>query len=171
MLGQAWKKEYLERCGMLCVMQVLVGAKPQKDPNFVTFFECVRQVLWKFINFWIISKWIALRRSEPCNQGDCLQQRHLILYWTSGYPWPSDTVIHTKPSSVPAWNFYYGPIPLHNRMDTYCAKWAIPWNSGVMQFKKGPHPPPLCLGWMEGRLTTDDGTDGWKGRPPRDIIF
>jgi len=33
MLGQAWKKEYLERCGMLCVMQVLVGAKPQKDPT------------------------------------------------------------------------------------------------------------------------------------------
>jgi hypothetical protein len=55
--------------------------------------------------------------------------------------------LHTEPSSVPAWNFYYGPIPLHNRMDTYCAinraKWAIPWNSGVLQFKKGLCPPPL----------------------------
>jgi hypothetical protein len=68
--------------------------------------------------------------------------------------------LHTKPSLVPAWNFYYGPIPLHNRMDTYCvinrAEWAIPWNSGVLQFKKGPHPPPLCLGWMKGRM---DGKD------------
>jgi hypothetical protein len=75
---------------------------------------------------------------------------------------------------MPAWNFYYGPIPLHNRMDTYCAinraKWAIPWNSGVLQFKKGLRPPPLCLGWMERRMTPDDGTDGWKGRPPKDII-
>jgi hypothetical protein len=59
--------------------------------------------------------------------------------------------------------------PLHNRMDTYCAinraEWAIPWNSGVLQFKKGPRPPPLCLERMMGRMTTDDETDGWKGRP------
>jgi hypothetical protein len=45
-----------------------------------------------------------------------------------------------------AWYFYYGPIPLHNRMDTYCAinraEWAIPWNNGVLQFKKGLCPPP-----------------------------
>jgi hypothetical protein len=50
---------------------------------------------------------------------------------------------------VPAWNCYYGPIPLHNKMDTYCAinrvEWAIPWNSGVLQFKKGPRPPPPPL--------------------------
>ncbi len=82
--------------------------------------------------------------------------------------------LHTEPSSVPAWNFYYGPIPLHNRMDTYCVinkvEWALPWNSGVLQFKKGPRPPPLCLGWMEGRMDDerDDGRDGWKGRPPKD---
>ncbi len=75
--------------------------------------------------------------------------------------------LHTEPSSVPAWNFYYGPIPLHNRVDTYSAmnraEWAIPWNSGVLQFKKGPHPPPsLCLRWMEGRMDDgmDQGTDG-----------
>jgi hypothetical protein len=42
-------------------------------------------------------------------------------------------------------------------MDTYCAinkaEWAIPWNSRVLQFKKGARPPrPLCLGWMEGRM-------------------
>jgi hypothetical protein len=63
-------------------------------------------------------------------------------------------------------------------MDTYCAinraEWAIPWNSGVLQFKKGPRPPPLFAldGWMEGRMDDemDDGTDGWKGRPPKDII-
>jgi hypothetical protein len=52
-----------------------------------------------------------------------------------------------EPSLVPSWNFYYGPIPFHNRMDTYCAinrvEWAILWNSGVLQFKKGPRPPPL----------------------------
>jgi hypothetical protein len=45
MLGQTWKKEYMQRYGMLCVMQVVVGAKPQKDPNFANPFECVRQVL------------------------------------------------------------------------------------------------------------------------------
>ncbi len=41
-------------------------------------------------------------------------------------------------------------------MDTYYAinkvEWAIPGNNGVLQFKKGPRPPPLCLGWMEGRM-------------------
>jgi hypothetical protein len=42
-------------------------------------------------------------------------------------------------------------------MDTYCAinkaEWAIPWNSRVLQFKKGARPPrPLCLGWIEGRM-------------------
>jgi hypothetical protein len=62
--------------------------------------------------------------------------------------------LHIEPSSVPAWNFYYGPMPLHNKMDTYCAinkaEWAIPWNSGVLQFKKGPRLPPLCLGGMDG---------------------
>jgi hypothetical protein len=84
--------------------------------------------------------------------------------------------LHTEPSSVPAWNFYYGPIPLHNRMDIYYAinraEWAIPWNSGVLQFKKGPRPPPLFAldgwkdGWMTGRMDDkmNDGTDGWKGR-------
>jgi hypothetical protein len=56
--------------------------------------------------------------------------------------------------SLPAWNFYYGPIPLHNRMDTYSAinraEWAIPWNSRVLQFKKAPRPSPsLCLVTLE----------------------
>ncbi len=117
--------------------------------------------------------------------------------------------LHTKPSSVPAWNFYYGPIPLHNRMDTYCAinraEWVIRWNSGVLQFKKGSRLPLFALdGWrdrwmtgyqlqyhiqlqyqqhyghvqnpkhflssprMMGRMRMEDGTDGWKGRPPKD---
>jgi hypothetical protein len=76
---------------------------------------------------------------------------------------------------VPAWNFYYGPIPLHNRMDTYCAinraEWAIPWNSGVLQFKKGPRPPPLFAldGWRDGWMTgwTTGRMDGKDDRQPQ----
>jgi hypothetical protein len=67
---------------------------------------------------------------------------------------------------VPAWNFYYGPKPLHNRMDTYCAinraEWAIPWNSGVLQFKKGPRPPPLFALYV--RSAGQTGCTGHDGR-------
>jgi len=45
MLGQTWKNEYMEGCGMLCAMQVVIGVKPQKGPNFVNLLEIVRQVL------------------------------------------------------------------------------------------------------------------------------
>jgi hypothetical protein len=74
--------------------------------------------------------------------------------------------LHTEPSSVPTWYFYYGPIPLHNRMDIYCAinraEWAIPWNSGVLQFKKGPRPPPpslpcMCIQRAKRGCTGHDG--------------
>jgi hypothetical protein len=69
-----------------------------------------------------------------------------------------------------AWNFYYGPIPLHNRMDTYSAinrvEWAIPWNNGVLQFKKGPRPPhPLYLVCALSGL--DGGAQGTMGGPNR----
>jgi hypothetical protein len=74
--------------------------------------------------------------------------------------------LHTEPSSVPTWNFYYGPIPLHNRMDTYStinrAEWAIAWNSGVFNLRKGCALPP-SLPWMDDGM--DDGTDWWKGQP------
>jgi hypothetical protein len=68
-------------------------------------------------------------------------------------------------------------------MDTYCAinraKWVIPWNGGVLQFKKGSRLPFFALdGWKDGRMTRwtmgrmddemDDGTNGWKGWPPKD---
>jgi hypothetical protein len=53
-----------------------------------------------------------------------------------------------RPEWAIPWN--YGPIPLHNMMDTYCAinrpEWAIP--CGVLQFKKGPRPPPPSLPCM-----------------------
>jgi type III secretory pathway component EscU len=45
MLGQTWEKKNMEGCGMLCVMQVVVGAKFQKDPNFVNPSEFVKQML------------------------------------------------------------------------------------------------------------------------------
>ncbi len=78
--------------------------------------------------------------------------------------------LHTEPSSMLAWNFYYGPIPLHNRMDTYSAinrvEWAIPWNNGVLQFKKGPRPPhPLYLVCALSGL--DGGAQGTMGGPNR----
>ncbi len=56
--------------------------------------------------------------------------------------------LHTEPSSVPCFKFLLwanthitGSIPIV----LYRAKWAIPWNSGVLQFKKGPRPPPLLF--------------------------
>jgi hypothetical protein len=53
--------------------------------------------------------------------------------------------------SVPAWNFYYGPIPFRNKMDTYSAinraERAIPWNNEVLQFKKTLF---ALDGWWDG---------------------
>jgi hypothetical protein len=79
--------------------------------------------------------------------------------------------LHTEPSSVPAWYFYYGPIPLHNKMDTYCAinraEWAIPWNSGVLQFKKGRRLPPFFTLYVCSAGQTGVHRARWAGQTGR----